>query len=61
MTMTVDGSAAPTFQVASARAPVGLSLTYTPFGGGIQTVNLTRVTSAEQYNQTARAVNQQKN
>lgn len=61
MTMTVDGSAAPTFQVTSARAPVGLSLTYTPFGGGIQTVNLTRITSAEQYNQMAQAVNRQKN
>jgi hypothetical protein len=60
-TMTLTGTAAGAFQVTfqANNASVGLSLTYTPSGGGIQTLNFDRVTSAQQYNQAVAAIQRQ--
>lgn len=60
-TLTLTGTSAGTFQVTfqSSNASAGPALTYTPSGGGIETLNFDRVTSAQRYNQAASKIFQQ--
>jgi hypothetical protein len=60
----LESGAGTTFEVTSVQAgdvDASLVLSYTPSAGGIDKLNFARVTSAEQYNQAAALINQQKN
>jgi hypothetical protein len=57
--LILTGTPAGNFQANTTGA--GLTLTYTPSGGGIQTLNFERVSNAQPYNQAVRMIQQEGN
>jgi hypothetical protein len=55
--MTLNGTVASPYQLSSANG--GLTLTYTPSGGGIQTLSFDRVTSNQSYNQAVTQIREE--
>jgi len=64
LTLQVENEPRPVFQVTVPVADIGtqvlygLILSYTPYGGGIDTVSFTRVSGAQQYDAAASAIAQ---